>query len=146
MDRKKGFDSDVASYAGMAILVSQSGDFNTQMGHDLTLQLVPAYPSANVIYAHNDAMGDGVVQALQELGKVPGQDMMIVSIDGTKQGTQDIINGQIAEITECNPKFGPILFDTIEAYARGEQIPTVIKNVDRVFDSTNAAAYLPEAY
>ena len=93
-----------------------------------------------------NAMSFGVIQALQELGKVPGQDMTIVSIDGTKQGTQDVIGGQIAEITECNPKFGPIIFDTMEAYARGEQVPLVLKNTDRVFDSTDAAAYLPEAF
>jgi ribose transport system substrate-binding protein len=146
VDRKMGFDTEIASQSGMSILVSQSGDFNQAMGHDLTLQLLPQYPTANVIYSHNDGMSFGVIQALQELGKVPGQDITIVSIDGTKQGTQDIIGGQIAEITECNPKFGPIIFDTMEAYARGEQVPLVLKNTDRVFDSTNAAAYLPEAF
>jgi ribose transport system substrate-binding protein len=146
VDRKMGFDSEIAAQAGMSILVSQSGDFNTQEGHDLALQLIPANPTANVIYSHNDSMSFGIIQAMQELGKVPGQDMLIVSIDGTAQGTQDIINGSIAEITECNPKFGPIVFDTMEAYARGEAVPLVIKNVDRVFDSTNAAAYLPEAF
>jgi ribose transport system substrate-binding protein len=130
----------------MSILVSQSGDFNQQMGHDLTLSLVPANPTANVIYSHNDAMSFGVIQALQELGKVPGQDITIVSIDGTIQATQYILDGKIAEVTECNPKFGPIVFDTIEAYARGEQVPLVVKNVDRVIDITNAADYLPEAY
>jgi ribose transport system substrate-binding protein len=146
VQRKQGFDAAIAGQTGMSILVSQSGDFNEQMGHDLTLSLVPANPTANVIYSHNDAMSFGVITALQELGKVPGQDMMIVSIDGTRQGTQDIIDGQIAEITECNPKFGPIIFDTIESYARGEQVPLVLKNTDRFFDATNAADYLPEAF
>ena len=106
VQRKQGFDARIAGQTGMSILVSQSGDFNEQMGHDLTLSLVPANPTANVIYSHNDAMAFGVITALQELGKVPGQDMMIVSIDGTREGTQDIIDGKIAAITECNPKFG----------------------------------------
>jgi len=83
---------------------------------------------------------------LQELGKVPGQDITIVSIDGTKQGTEDIITGQIAEITECNPKFGPLVFDTMLKYAQGAPVDLVIKNVDRVFDATDAADYLPEAF
>ncbi len=146
IDRKQGFDGAMAGQPGMSILVSQSGDFNQQMGHALALQLIPAYPSANVIYSHNDAMSFGVIQAMQELGKVPGQDLMIVSIDGTKQGTQDIIAGQIAEITECNPKFGPLVFDTMMAYAAGDEIPVDIRNTDRVFDSSNAADYLPEAF
>jgi ribose transport system substrate-binding protein len=146
VQRKQGFDARIAGQTGMSILVSQSGDFNEQMGHDLTLSLVPQYPTANVIYSHNDAMSFGVITALQEMGKVPGQDIMIVSIDGTREGTQDIIDGHIAEITECNPKFGPVLFDTIESYARGEPVPLVVKNTDRTFDINNAADYLPEAF
>jgi len=146
VQRKQGFDTRIASQSGMSILVSQSGDFNETMGYNLTKSLVPQHPTANVIYAHNDAMAFGVITALEEMGKVPGTDMMIVSIDGTREGTQNIIDGKIAAITECNPKFGPVAFDTIEAYARGEQVPLVIKNVDRVFDITNAADYLPEAY
>jgi ABC-type sugar transport system substrate-binding protein len=146
VQRKQGFDARIAGQPGMSLLVSQSGDFDQQKGHDLALQLVPQYPTATVIYSHNDAMSFGVIQALGELGKVPGQDITIVSIDGTQQGTEDIISGQIAAITECNPKFGPIAFDTMLSYARGEQVPLVVKNVDRVFDATNAADYLPEAF
>ena len=146
VQRKQGFDAKIASQAGMSLLVSESGDFDQTKGYDLTKKLVPMYPTANVIYSHNDAMSFGVIQALTELGKVPGQDITIVSIDGTKEGTQDIIDGSIAEITECNPKFGPVAFDTMLKYANGEQIPLEIKNVDRVFDQTNAAAYLPEAF
>jgi galactofuranose transport system substrate-binding protein len=146
VQRKQGFDARIATQSGMSILVSQSGDFNQQMGHDLTLSLLPQYPTANVIYSHNDAMSFGVIQALEEMGKVPGQDITIVSIDGTRQATQHILDGDIAEVTECNPKFGPVVFDTIEAYARGEQVPLVVRNTDRVFDITNAADYLPEAF
>lgn len=146
VQRKQGFDTRIAAQSGMSILASQSGDFNETMGYSLTKTLVPANPTANVIYAHNDGMAFGVITALAELGKTPGTDITVVSIDGTRKGTQYIIDGKIAAITECNPKFGPIMFDTIEAYARGEQVPLVIKNVDRVFDITNAADYLPEAY
>ena len=146
VQRKQGFDARIAGQAGMSLLVSQSGDFDQQKGHDLTIQLLPQYPTANVIYSHNDAMSFGVIAALQEMGKVPGQDITIVSIDGTKRGTEEIIAGQIAEITECNPKFGPIAFDTMLSYARGESVPLVVKNVDRVFDASNATDYLPEAF
>ena len=82
----------------------------------------------------------------KELGKVPGKDILIVSIDGTKKATQYILDGKIAEVTECNPKFGPVAFETMMKYAAGEQVPLVVKNVDRVFDINNAAAYLPDAF
>ena len=146
IQRKQGFDAKIAAQAGMSIVVSQSGDFAQQKGHDLTMQLVPANPTATIIYSHNDGMSFGVLEALKELNKVPGQDIMVLSIDGTKKATQDVIDGTLAVVTECNPKYGPIAFDTLEKYARGETVPLELKNTDRVFDSTNAADYLPEAF
>jgi ABC-type sugar transport system substrate-binding protein len=144
--RKQGFDERIKDEPGMKILVSESADFNEAKGYEATLRLVKKYPTANVIYSHNDGMSFGVITALEELGKVPGKDMLIVSIDGTKKATQYIIDGQIAEVTECNPKFGPIAFDTMEDYAAGKTVPLEIKNEDRVFDATNAEDYLPEAF
>jgi ribose transport system substrate-binding protein len=144
--RKQGFDERIADESRVNLLVSESGDFNEQKGYELTLRLVKQYPSANVIYSHNDAMSFGVVTALEELGKVPGDDVLIVSIDGTKKATEYILEGKIGVVVECNPKFGPIAFDTMLAYANGEDVPLRIANVDRVFDITNAAEYLPEAY
>ena len=144
--RKQGFDERVASESRVDILVSESADFNEDLGYEATLRLVEEYPEANVIYSHNDGMSFGVITALEEMGLVPGEDITIISVDGTKQATQDIIDGKIAAVVECNPKFGPIAYDTMEAYARGEDVPLKVFNVDRVFDSSNAEDYLPEAF
>lgn len=146
VQRKQGFDDLIATEPGMKILASESADFNENEGYEATLELVAKHPTVDVIYSHNDAMSFGVITALEELGKVPGEDIRIVSIDGTKKATQYIIDGKIDVVVECNPKFGPIAFDTMEAYARGEDVPLRISNVDRVFDETNAEDYLPEAY
>lgn len=146
VERKQGFDERIASKAGMEILASESGDFNEQKGYELTLRLVKEHPTANVIYSHNDAMSFGVITALEELGLVPGQDMLVVSIDGTKKAIEYVLDGKIGVVVECNPKFGPVAYDTMLDYARGEKVPLRVNNVDRVFDITNAADYLPEAY
>ena len=146
VQRKQGFDALVEKEAGMTILASESADFNEEKGYAATLRLMEENPTANVIYSHNDAMSFGVITALEELGKVPGEDVLIVSIDGTKEATQDILDGKIGVVVECNPKFGPIAFDTMLDYANGKDVPLRISNVDRVFDITNAAEYLPEAY
>jgi len=146
VQRKKGFDERIADEAGMKLLVSESADFNEDKGYEATKRLMQKYPTANVIYSHNDGMSFGVITALEELGKVPGKDVLIVSIDGTKKATQDIIDGKIGVVVECNPKFGPVAFDTMESYAQGEDVPLQISNVDRVFDIDNAAEYLPEAF
>jgi galactofuranose transport system substrate-binding protein len=144
--RRQGFDERIASEKRMKIVASESADFNEDKAYEATLRLVKEYPTANVIYSHNDAMSFGVVTALEELGKKPGEDITIISVDGTSKATQYILDGKIAAVVECNPKFGPIAFDTLEAYARGEEIPLRVFNVDRTFDPSNAAEYLPEAY
>jgi ribose transport system substrate-binding protein len=146
VQRKRGFDEKIAEEAGMHILVSESADFNEDKGYAATLRLMKKHPTANVIYSHNDAMSFGVITALEELGKMPGKDVMIVSIDGTAKATQFILDGKINVVVECNPKFGPVAFDTLESYAKGEDVPLQISNDDRVFDIENAEAYLPEAY
>jgi galactofuranose transport system substrate-binding protein len=149
VERKRGFDELIAEEPNMTILASVSADFNEDKAHEVTLGLMKKHPTANVIYSHNDAMSFGVITALEELGKVPGKDVKIVSIDGTKKAIEYLLdeNGsKIAVVVECNPKFGPIAFDTMLDYANGEEVPLRINNVDRVFDKTNAEEYLPEAY
>jgi ribose transport system substrate-binding protein len=146
VQRKKGFDERIAGKSGMTLLASESADFDEQKGYEATLRLMKQYPTADVIYSHNDAMSFGVITALEELGKVPGEDVLIVSIDGTKKATQYVLDGKIGVVVECNPKFGPVAFDTMVSYAKGNKVPLQISNVDRVFDLTNAAEYLPEAF
>ncbi len=146
VERKQGFDALIDEEPEMKILTSESADFNEDKAYQATLRLMKKHPTANVIYSHNDAMSFGVVTALEELGKVPGEDVLIVSIDGTKKATEYILEGKIGVVVECNPKFGPIAFDTMLDYAAGKKVPLRINNVDRVFDIDNAEEYLPEAY
>jgi ribose transport system substrate-binding protein len=144
--RKKGFDETIAKQPGMKILASQSADFDPITGYNVAKTLLPANPTADWVYAHNDGMAFGIIKYLEEIGKKPGTDMKIISIDGTKEGAQDLVDGKIEAITECNPKFGPLLFDSIVKYGNGETLPVSMMNKDRTFDITNAAEYLPEAF
>lgn len=146
VQRKRGFDERVATESRVTILASESADFNEAKGYDATLRLMKAHPTANVIYSHNDGMSFGVLTALEELGLVAGKDVTVISIDGTAKATQDVIDGKIAAVVECNPKFGPIAFDTMLDYAQGKAVPLQVFNVDRTFDINNAADYLPEAF
>jgi ribose transport system substrate-binding protein len=144
--RKQGFDDRIESESRMKLLVSESADFDEDKGYEATKRLMGQYPTANVIYSHNDGMSFGVITALEEIGLTPGEDVTVVSVDGTAKATQYVIDGKIDVVVECNPKFGPIAFDTMLAYARGEDVPLKVFNVDRVFDENNAEAYLPEAF
>jgi len=145
-DRKKGFDERIASQAGMKILASQSGDFARDKGRQVAQTLLQAHPETSAIYAHNDEMALGAIAALEAAGKVPGKDVIVVSIDGEKDALQAIVDGKLGATTECNPRFGPKAFEVMKQYAAGEKIPAYIKNVDNFYDSSNAAKALPSAF
>jgi ribose transport system substrate-binding protein len=145
-DRKKGFEDALQGQTGMEIVASQTGDFDRDEGRQVMAQLLTAHPDVTAVYTHNDEMAIGAITALEAAGKVPGKDVTIVSIDGTKDALQAIIDGKLGATVECNPKFGPKAFDTLEAYANGEQIPPKIINPDKFFDASNAQAEIANAY
>jgi galactofuranose transport system substrate-binding protein len=146
IDRAKGFADYIADKPGMEIIASQTGDFARDKGRQVMETLLQAHPDVTAVYAHNDEMAMGAIAALEAAGKVPGQDVIIVSIDGTRDALQAIIDGKLGATVECSPFFGPKAFDTLVAYANGEAIPEKIINPDKFFDSSNAAEYLDEAY
>jgi len=141
-DRKKGFDDAIKAFPDMKIVDSQTGDFARDKGRQVAETLLQAHPDVTAIYAHNDEMAMGAIAALEAAGKVPGKDVIIVSIDGTKDAAQAIVDGKLGATVECNPKFGPKAFETMVKYANGETFPAKIVNPDRFFDATNAAEYL----
>jgi ABC-type sugar transport system substrate-binding protein len=145
-DRKSGFDSVIAEHPGMTIVASQSGDFARDMGRQVMETLLLAHPDVTAVYAHNDEMAIGAIAALEAAGRTPGEDVIVVSIDGTRDALQAIIDGTLGATVESSPFFGPIAFETMHQYAAGEEIPEWVVVEDRFFDPSNAAEHLDEAY
>jgi galactofuranose transport system substrate-binding protein len=145
-DRAKGFADYIKDHPGMVMIASQSGDFARDKGRQVFETLYQAHPDATALYSHNDEMTMGAIAAMEAAGKVPGKDLIIATIDGTKDAAQAITDGKVLVCIECNPKFGPAAFDAVAKMAAGETLPTKLVNVDRVFTKDNVAAYLPEAY
>ena len=145
-DRKKGFDEAIKAAGGFEILASQTGDFARDKGRQVAEALLQAHPDADIIYAHNDEMAMGAIAALEAAGKVPGKDVLVLSIDGGKEAVQAVVDGKIAAVVECNPRFGPKAFETMQRYAKGEKIDPMIINDDKFYDASNAAAELDGAY
>lgn len=143
-DRKKGFD-DVIKTSGMKIIVSQSGDFKRKNGKEVMEAILknPAWKDVNVVFAHNDDMALGAIQAIEDAGKKPGVDIIIVSIDGVKAALEAIKAGKLNCSVECNPLIGADLFDAAKKVLAGEKLPkrTIVK--DGLFDSTNVEKELP---
>lgn len=152
IDRKKGFDDYLAgtfrgtptpdgAITGMEIIASQTADFTRDTGREVMQTLLQSHPDVTAVYAHNDEMAIGAIAALEEAGKVPGKDVIVVSIDGENAALDAIVDGTLGASVESSPFFGPIAFATMDAYVAGEDIPDWVTVDDRFFDKSNAAEF-----
>src|SRR5262249_32636108 len=98
------------------------------------------------VYAHNDEMGIGAIQALKAAGMTPGKEVTVVSIDGERAALEAIIRGELGASIESNPRFGPLALESFAKWQRGQPVPSKIILTDRLFDATNAREFVAEAY
>jgi len=145
IDRKKGFEEVMAKYPGMKIIKSQSGNFTRAQGKEVMEAFLksPDAKQITALFAHNDDMALGAIQAMEEAGVKPGKDILIVSIDGVKGAFEAMAAGKLNCTVECNPQIGPQLFDAVEAIKAGKTLPKRIQVKEGVFDQSQAAAELP---
>ena len=117
IDRAKGFREAIADHPRIKIIKSQTGDFENAKGKEVVQAFLktPEGENFNALYAHNDNMAIGAIQALKEAGRKPGVDIKIVSIDAVKAAFEAMVAGELNCTVECNPLLGPQLFDIIQA-------------------------------
>jgi galactofuranose transport system substrate-binding protein len=145
IDRKKGFEEILAANPGMKIVLSQSGSFTRAGGKEVMEAFLKSPEGRNItaLFAHNDDMALGAIQAIEEAGLRPGKDIVIVSIDGVRDAFVAMTVGTLNCSVECNPLIGPQLFDLAEAVAAGKPVPHRVPVKEGVYDQSEAAADLP---
>lgn len=143
-ERRKAFADGIAKVPGLKIIDSQSGNFERSGGKQVMEAFLKKHgKSISIVYAHNDDMALGAAQAIEEAGLKPGKDIVIVSIDAIREAVEAVAKGRLNCTVECNPLFGPKVYDTAAKIARGETVPKKAFNKDELFDETNAAKALP---
>jgi galactofuranose transport system substrate-binding protein len=144
-DREKGFHEILAKYPGMKIVISQSGDFTRAKGKEAMEAFLksPVGKDINALYAHNDDMALGAIQAIEQAGLKPGVDIKIISIDAVRDAFVAMAAGKLNCTVECNPLLGPALFDAIESHRAGKPLPKKISLKERIFEAAEAKALLP---
>lgn len=143
IDRKEGFGDVIKADPKFKVIASQTGDFTRAKGKEVMQAFLKAHKDIDVLYAHNDDMALGAIQAIEEAGLKPGVDIRIISIDGVKDAFVAMAAGKIDVVVECNPLLGPQLMDIVQKVVRKEATPKRIKTEEGVFTKDQAAAALP---
>ena len=122
-DRQAGFEKELSRDEHFTVCASLQGDFDRERGKEQTADYLKKYGSdIDAIYAHNDEMALGAVDALEEYGVVPGSDVLIMSVDGTKDALKALRSGKINAVAECSPLLGTTIMEEAENLVNGDRL------------------------
>jgi len=143
-DRGVGFRQVLQGYPEMNIIASQNGDWIRAGGKEMMAGFLQQYGSEiDALYAHNDDMALGAIEAIEEYGLQPGVDIKIVSIDAVRGAFEAMIEGKLNATVECNPLFGPQFFELALKVANGEDVPKFVSVEEGIFFPEDAEELLP---
>jgi simple sugar transport system substrate-binding protein len=142
--RMKGFKEVLDKQPNYKIIRTQTGNFTRAEGK----QVMEAFLKSDgniidVVFAHNDDMAIGAIQAIEEFGRKPGTDIILVSIDAVKGAFDAMLEGKLNASIECNPILGNQIMETAVKILNGQSVPKWVISDEGVFDQSNAAAAYP---
>ena len=143
IDRKKGFEEVIKTDPRFKITRSQTGDFTRAKGKEVMEAFLKTDKNIQVLYAHNDDMAIGAIQAIEAAGMKPGSDIIIVSIDAVKGAFEAMMAGKLNVSVECNPQLGPQLMTVVNEVLEGKEQPKWVKTKESVFPMETAAKEFP---
>jgi simple sugar transport system substrate-binding protein len=144
-DRAAGFDEAIAD-TGIETIDSQTGDFTRDGGKTVMEGFLQKYgvDGIDLVYAHNDDMALGAIEAIEAAGAEPGVDIQIVSIDAVKDGMQALVDGKINYIVECNPLLGELAAGLVKDVLAGNDVEKKVYVEDQAFTQEQAAEVIDD--
>jgi len=146
IDRKKGFAEAITKAPAIKIIRSQSGDFTRSKGKEVMESFIKAENNGKnicMVFAHNDDMEIGAIQAIKEAGLKPGKDILTGSIDGVPDIYKAMLAGEANANVELTPNMAGPAFDALNKYLKdGTKPPKIIKTESRLYLPADAQAQL----
>ena len=136
VDRTAGNLKALEEYPNMKLVGQQSGNFTRAEGQAVMESWLKSIDKIDVLFAQNDDMALGAIDAIKAAGLVPGQDIIIVGCDSVKAAFEAIVAGDMNATIECTPLYGPFVIDAITKLEAGEEFDkTVIHPEEGVYDN-----------
>src|SRR5690349_18995877 len=145
IDRRAGFQECLRAYPEMHVIALQSGDFIRARGKEVMETFLKSHgQQINALFAQNDDMALGAIEAIEEYGLKPGTDIKIVSVDAERAAFEAMIAGKLNVTVECNPLLGPQFFETALKLANGAPVEKWVKSHEDIYRQDTAALELPK--
>lgn len=143
IDRAQGFNRVLENFPQSKIIRSQTGEFTRTKGKEVMESFLKAEQGGKnicAVWAHNDEMALGAIQAIKEAGLKPGKDILVVAVDGVPDFFKAMADGEANATVELSPHLGGPSFDAIEADMKGEKVDKLISTTGGLFTQATAVA------
>jgi ribose transport system substrate-binding protein len=144
VDREKGFAAKLGEIApGVKIVASQSGESKREKAQAVAEDLLQAHPNVIGIFAVNDEMALGALQAVIAAGR---QDKVsIIGFDASSEGLKEIAKGNSAfkaSVAQDAELIGRIVTRTALAVLKGDKVDKLIPVPVVLVDQSNYSKYI----
>jgi len=94
VDRHAGFMRACEEYQGITVVAEQSAEWSSDKAADVTTNILTANPNVKAIFACNDQMAVGMVNAAKSAGKT-ADDLVLVGFDGILDAVNMVMDGDL---------------------------------------------------
>ncbi|WP_261302066.1 ABC transporter substrate-binding protein [Paenibacillus andongensis] len=137
--RGKGLRDVIVTRNDFQFLESENADFTFTKGKQVMKKFLQEKGrDIRVLYSHNDDMTLGALEAIEEYGLIPGEDIVVITVDGTRKALGKMNEGKINLVVECNPLLGPNLIQAVKEVVKGSTLPKRIVTPENVFTQVTA--------
>jgi ribose transport system substrate-binding protein len=139
-DRGKGFTDEIQTKSGIKVVASQTADFDRAKALNVMQNILQAHPDIKGVFAENDEMALGAVQAIDAAGM--GGKVVVVGFDGIADAISAIEQGKMAGTIAQQPKvMGETAAQTASDILSGKQAPANIPVPVKLVTKDNAAQF-----
>ena len=123
--RRRGFHDVVQKTPGIRVVASQTANWERDQGFNVFQNMLQAHPDIQVLFACNDLMALGAMEAIAAAGKT-GK-ILVVGFDAVKDGRDAIRQGTMAASVAQHPdEMGKIGVESAYRFLQGETVPSYL--------------------
>lgn len=120
-ERGEGFNNIIAQHSEIQVVVTQIGNWDKAQGMAIMENALQAYPDIKAVFAHNDTMALGAMEAAQAAGK---NDIKIIGFDADDDAVIAVKEGTMAATIEQLPTLmGSRGVELANMYLNKEAVP-----------------------
>ncbi len=123
-DRGTGFNEALTAYSNITIVAHEVAEFDRATAKQVFAELLTQYPDINGVFAHNDSMILGAMDAAQEAERT---EIVFVGFDAVDEAVDAVEKGTLSATVAQQPaEIGRLSVETAIKYLNGETAPQFI--------------------